>query len=381
MVATRPTGELAAIVLADSARLQEEEAEYANRKGFSKHRPALPLYTEADAEAAVRLIRSVEPGETVELTAGVRTVLNHAGHILGAATVTLSLPEATVLFSGDLGRPTHPILLAPDEPSDADVVVVESTYGDRRHEDEEAEIDELADAISATARRGGVVIVPAFAVDRTEVVLMTLKRLATEDRIPSLPVFVDSPMALAVLGVYRKAMAGGHNGTIGRDWRDDPFEQPGGLYEMPTPEDSKSLNAVREPAIIVSASGMATGGRVLHHLVQRLGDQRNLVVLTGYQAPGTRGRSLADGAEFVKMLGRYVPVRAQIVQCGGFSAHADSDELIGWLAKMARPPGIVYLVHGEPDSSELLRQRISSELGWFAVIPALNETVWLDRMP
>lgn len=373
--ATRSTAELAAIVLRDSARLQEEEADYANRKGYSKHHPALPLYTSSDADRAIGLFRETDFDTAVWLGPDIELRLSHAGHILGAASVTLTVPEGTATFSGDLGRPRHPLLRAPDPARAANAIVVESTYGDRKHTDESSEIARLALAITEAVDRGGVVVLPAFAVDRTEVLLMTLSRLARAGRIPPLPVFVGSPMALAVLGVYRRAINDADPDILEGDWNVDPFDQPGGLYEMLTPEESKSLNTITEPMIIVSASGMATGGRVLHHLSRRLGDERNLVVLVGYQAPGTRGRSLLDGDPAVKMLGRYIPVRAQVVECGAFSAHADSDELVEWLAKAPSSPETVYAVHGEPPASRELARRIRTELGWTAVVPSPGETV------
>jgi metallo-beta-lactamase family protein len=376
---TRSTAELAAIILRDSARLQEEEAEYANRKGYSKHHPALPLYTSADADRAIERFRETDFATPVWVGQDVELRLTHAGHILGAASVTLTFPEATSMFSGDLGRPQHPLLRSPDAPTAADVIVMESTYGDRRHDDEESEIDRLARAITGAVDRGGVIIIPAFAVDRTEVLLMTLARLARSGRIPTLPVFVDSPMALAVLAVYRRAINDADSDILDGDWSVDPFDQPGGLYEMHTPEESKSLNTITEPAIIVSASGMAAGGRVLHHLSRRLGDDRNLVVLVGYQAPGTRGRSLLDGEPVIKMLGRYIPVRAQVVGCGAFSAHADAEELIAWLSRAPSPPETVYTVHGEPSAASELARRIRSELGWTAVAPSPGETVRITR--
>lgn len=376
---TRSTAELAAIVLRDSARLQEEEAEYANREGYSRHRPALPLYTAADADRAIARFRETDFDSPVWVGPDVELRLGRAGHILGAATATLSVPEATATFSGDLGRPDHPLLRPPDPPPAADVVVVESTYGDRRHDDEATEIDRLARAIGGAADRGGVIVIPAFAVDRTEVLLMTLARLAKEGRVPALPVFVDSPMALAVLGVYRRAINDQDRGVVDRVWEVDPFEQPGGLYEMLTPQESKSLNTVTEPAIIVSASGMATGGRVLHHLSRRLDDARNLVVLVGYQAPGTRGRSLLDGEPVIKMLGRYVTVRAEVVGCGAFSAHADAGEILAWLSRTPSPPESVYTVHGEPTAVTELAHRVRTELGWTAAAPSHGETVRLTR--
>lgn len=378
VMATGSTADLAAIVLADSGHLQEEDAAYANRKGFSKHRPALPLYTEADAHRVTGRFRTLDYGHPVELASGIELTLRRAGHILGSATVTLRVDSArTLVFSGDLGRPSHPLLAPPEPPGPADVVVVESTYGDRDHEDH-AGLDRLADAITRTARRGGTVVIPAFAVDRTEVVLLHLARLAEAGAIPELPVYVDSPMALASLAVYRRAVADG-DAEIRPELAGLPdcFD-PGRLVEVRDVEASKALDRSPVPSIILSASGMATGGRVLHHLARFLPDPRNLVVLVGFQAEGTRGRSLQRGDRHVKMLGRYVPARAEVLDLQAFSVHAGRSELLAWLGGAPGPPDATFVVHGEPDASAALRDAIEDDLGWTAVVPRLGERVRLD---
>ncbi len=382
VVCTPSTASLAEIVLEDSARLQEEEAGYANHKGYSKHHPALPLYTSADAHLALSLLRPVDLDRLEEVVPGVRVTLRNAGHILGSATATVQLERAgrTLLFSGDLGRPTHPLLRPPDEPRAVDVIVSESTYGDRLHEDEGAALDVLADAVTRTAERGGMVVIPAFAVDRTEVVLMALGRLAAEGRIPSLPVHADSPMALRVLDVYRSAIAE-HAPDLRSPLDADPFAKAGTLHEAFTTAESRALNELHYPAILISASGMASGGRVLHHLAQRLPDHRNTVVLTGFQAAGTRGRQLADGARSVKLFGQYVPVRAEIAQVNGFSVHADAAELTAWLGRAPKAPDVAFLVHGEPESSAALRDRLVEQLDWNVAVPRLGERVRLDAAP
>jgi metallo-beta-lactamase family protein len=375
---TPGTARLARIVLEDSARLQEEEARFANRTGYSKHHPALPLYTVADAQAAERQFEAV-PFETRQQVApGVTVELRPAGHILGSATACLALERGrTVLFTGDLGRPHHPLLRPPADPPAVDVLVSESTYGARRHGDDGAAVAHLADVIRRTAARGGMIIVPAFAVDRTEVVLLALARLFRDGAVPRLPIYADSPMALAVLGVYRSAIAGG-DPEIRSDVRADAFDLGGELLEVLTQDESRRLNDLHFPSIVISSSGMATGGRVLHHLEHRLGDERNAVVLVGFQAPGTRGHSLAEGARTVKLFGHYLPVRAEVVTIDGFSVHADAHELTAWLGRAPRPPEVTFLVHGEPAASEALRDRIASELGWTAVVPRLDERVRLD---
>jgi metallo-beta-lactamase family protein len=275
----------------------------------------------------------------------------------GGATTTL-------LVSGDLGRGDHPLVPGPFTPPAAETVLVESTYGDSLHPAPQDEIAGLADLVTRKARRGGIVLIPAFAVDRTEVLLTVLRDLMTAGRIPTLPVYVDSPMALRVLDVYRAANA------------DVDFDPGGGLHECPTVEDSKSLNELTAPAIIISASGMASGGRVLHHLARLLPDHRNSVVLCGYQAAGTRGRSLSDGARTVKMLGRYISVRADILTLRSMSVHADADGLTAWIAALPERPRTVFVVHGEPDSSKALAERLIDG-GVTAVVPKQFERVRL----
>ncbi|MEP7738872.1 MBL fold metallo-hydrolase [Nocardioides sp. 31GB23] len=373
---TRESAELIEIVLRDSAHLQEEDARLANSGGWSKHRPALPLYDGADVEATLPLLCPVDFDRDVEVGPGLCASWRPAGHILGSATVLVETGERRTLFSGDLGRPGHPVLVDPVAPPSAHSVVVESTYGDRAHP--VADPDALAGAIRRAAARGGSVLIPAFAVDRTELVLLALHRLVRDGRIPRLPVYLDSPMALAALGVYRRAISA-----------DSPQLRPG-LEEVRAALDhlevrgvahaaeSMRLNRPATPCIVVSASGMATGGRVVHHLAHQLPDPRNCVVLTGYQAVGTRGRQLVDGARQVKIHGRYVPVRAEIVDVPDFSVHADATELLAWLAAAPHPPEVVYVVHGEPASSAALAVRITEELGWCAVVPRAGERVRLD---
>lgn len=370
---TPETAELAAIILRDSARLQQEDAAYANDHGFSKHRPALPLYDERDVEAALRLIEPVALDVAVHLRGGAEAMLRPAGHILGSATVTVQVDGRRVLFSGDLGRPQHPLLRPPADPPAADTVVVESTYGDRRHPDPDPE--ELAGAVRRTVARGGSVLIPAFAVDRTELVLLELDRLMAAGQIPRLQVFVDSPMALAALAVYRRAVADSSpqvRPDVGRAF--EAFDS-GYLHAARTPEESRDLNQPRHPCIVVSASGMGAGGRVVHHLAHLLPDRRNSVVLTGFQAEGTRGRQLLEGARAVKIHGRYVPVHAEIVSATGFSVHSDADETLAWLGRAPEAPRTVYVVHGERHASVRLAERIRDELGWCAVVPHLDEGV------
>jgi len=375
---TSGTADLSGIVLPDSGHLQEEEANYANRKGFSKHRPALPLYTEADARATLERFQRVPFDTPTHIADGVTLTLRPAGHILGSSTAKFEFDgtERSVLFSGDLGRQNHPLLAPPAPPDGADVVVMESTYGGRHHDDTGA-MTRLADAVTRTAKRGGTVLIPAFAVDRTEVILFRLRELIEAGSIPELPVYVDSPMALRALQVYRRAIAAGDK-DVRSELHDhpDPFDT-GQLHEVQDVEASKALALMVHPAIIVSASGMATGGRVLHHLARLLPDPRNTVVVVGFQAAGTRGRLLADGASEVKMLGRYVRVRADVANIPSFSVHADHDELIDWLRSANTAPETTYLVHGEPSGAEVLHDAIEAELDVATVVPTHLERVRL----
>jgi len=377
---TANTLALCRILLPDSGRLQEEDATYANRKGFSKHVPALPLYTEADAERAIGSFRAVPFDAAVEVAPGVRATFTRAGHILGSASVRIAMEDRRVedvLFSGDLGRPHHPVLLPPEPPGRCGTLLVESTYGGRRHDEATSETV-LADAIVRTAERGGAVVIPAFAVDRTEVLLLALRRLEAAGRIPHLPVYVDSPMALASMRVYERAVAVG-DPEIRPELRGqgNPFD-PGDLIEVRDVAASKAIHDAKLPLIIVSASGMATGGRVLHHLARRLPDPRSAIVLVGYQAAGTRGRSLLEGAPALKLLGRYVPVRAEIVDAGGFSVHADEREILDWLAQAPAPPRVAFAIHGEPEASAALQRALARERGWTVVVPRDGERVQLD---
>jgi metallo-beta-lactamase family protein len=378
--ATANTEALCRILLPDAASLQEEDAAYANRKGFSKHEPALPLFTGEDAARALKLFRTSPFGVEHEVAPGVRVAFRRAGHILGSAWLRVVFDDGdtdAVVISGDLGREYHPILCPPEPPEACGTLLIESTYGGRRHDEAGAE-ERLADAIVRTAERRGAIVIPAFAVDRTEVLLLTLRRLEAAGRIPHLPVYADSPMALASLHAYERAVANGDD-EIRPELRrrSDPFD-PHDLVEAHRVEDSKAIHDAGLPCIIVSASGMATGGRVLHHLARRLPEARNSIVLVGYQAAGTRGRRLLEGATEVKLLGRYVPVRAEIVDAGGFSVHADGEELVGWAAKMPAPPRVAFPVHGEPESAAALRQALATRLGWSAVVPQHGERVRLD---
>jgi metallo-beta-lactamase family protein len=376
IVSTRDTADLAAIVLRDSAHLQAEDARSANEGGWSKHRPALPLYDSGDVEATMSLFEPVEFGDPVTLTDDVQATLLPAGHILGSSVVLLDAGGHRVAFSGDLGRRGHPLLRPPAPPPAVGTLVVESTYGDRHHPAPDPEV--LADAVRRTVARGGTVLVPAFAVDRTELVLLELQRLTDRGQIPRVPVYVDSPMALAALDVYRRAAR--HSSDQLRDRSADLLDALDhlDLHAVPGADQSRLLNDPGHPCVIVSASGMATGGRVVHHLAHQVANPRNCVVLTGYQAEGTRGRQLLDGARHLKMFGRYLPVRAEVVPVPDFSVHADADELVAWIAAAEKPPHTVYVVHGEAPASAALARRLEAELGVCAIVPREGERVLVD---
>ena len=387
IVTTAETRDLCAILLPDAAHIQEEQARFTNERGFGKHDPALPLYDSDDAAAVLPLFRAVPFLTPERIAPGVTARLYPAGHILGSASVHLTIEDdhrpgddptpstTTLLISGDLGRGNHPLVAGPGTPPAADTVLVESTYGDSLHPPDDEEIEEFADIVRRAAARGGIVLIPAFAVDRTEVLLDVLAELMVDDRIPRLPVYVDSPMALRVLDVYRAALRRG-DPDVCVPGATPSFDPGGGLHECPTVEDSISLNALTAPAIIISASGMATGGRVLHHLARLLPHHRNAVVLCGFQAAGTRGRQLADGARSIKMLGKYVPVRAEIDVLRSLSVHADADGLAGWIGALPAAPRTVFVVHGEPKASSALADRLVAD-GHHAVVPRPFERVRL----
>ena len=374
---TEGTRRLVEIVLRDSAFLQENEAQEANEGGYSKHSPALPLYTIEDVEASLPLMKVIDYGTPVDLGDGLTALYVRAGHILGSSSVLVQQGDASVLFSGDLGRHDHPILRSRVVPPGAPYVVIESTYGDREHPEPDALPHEpMADAIRRTLKRGGSVLIPAFAIDRTELVLKTLWEMRRDKRIPTCPIWVNSPMALSALDAYRDMPE-----ELRDDVRMDQFADLAGLHESRTTEESMALTdpaTKNPPGIIIASSGMATGGRVVHHLATMLPDPKDTVVLTGFQAVGTRGRQLLEGEKQLKMFGRYVPVRAEIVQDSEFSVHGDASDLIDWLRDLKPAPQTVFLTHGEEGSATALSERIRAELGFVTVVPKYQEVVSLE---
>jgi len=373
---TYGTAKLASIVLMDAGHIQEREAQYAQEGGYSKHDPALPLYTVADVEKTTPLFKVVPFDTDVDLGKGIAIRMTRAGHILGSSSVTLSTPEGSVLFSGDLGRIDHPVLRPRGTPPGSPYVLIESTYGDREHPDAKGlEHEAMADAVRRTIARGGSVLIPAFAIDRTEIVLKALTELREAGRIPvDVPIYVNSPMAVAALAVYREAEG---RGELRDDIQPEDFFNLSNLREITDAEDSKKLNHPDHPSIIISSSGMATGGRVLHHLEAMLPDQRNCVIFTGYQGVGTRGRSLLEGMKQMKFRGRYVPVKAEIVSDGEFSVHADASDLIDWLRDLSPQPETVFVTHGEEGSSDAFAAKIRDELHLTVVVPRYKEKVSL----
>ncbi len=355
--ATHATRDLCHLVLPDSGRLLEEEADYANRHGFSRHKPALPLYDEAQARRALRHIDGHPFDSPIEPLPGLRVRLVMAGHLLGAASVHIEWGAHTLLFSGDLGRDDDLLMKPPARPPRAETVVIESTYGNRLHEHSDP-LDILAQTFSRTAARGGVVIVPSFALGRAQTLLLAIQQLKAAHRIPDMPVYLNSPMAADATRLYERHAA------LHRLSREQSADAFGGVTIVNDVEESKRLNHLRWPSIIVSASGMASGGRVLHHLKAYAPDPRHTVLFVGYQAAGTRGASMVGGATAVKIHGEYVPVRAEVVNLDNFSAHADRDGLLGWLAALPAPPREVFVNHGEPVPADALRLAIEERFGW-----------------
>ena len=364
------TQELCALLLPDSAHLMEEDAEHATRHGYSSHQPALPLYTQAEVVAALKQFAPMPRLGECRLGPEFLIRSHDAGHILGSSSLELVITErgknTRILFSGDLGRYDQALLKDPETPPRADYVLCESTYGDRDHPATPPADAALAEVINRVAQRGGVIVVPAFAVDRTQLLIYDIGRLESAKRIPPLPIYMDSPMAIDVTDIYRR-----HQEDLKlsvEQLRADPFAVQM-VHVMRSPEQSKQINEVHTPAIIISASGMATGGRVLHHLKQRLPDARNCVLLAGFQAEGTHGRELEEGAKSIRIHEETVPVRAEVVNLRQFSAHAGRSELMRWLAGIPAPPRQLFLVHGEPAAAKALQSAVQSELHWPVTLP------------
>jgi len=365
------TRDLCAILLPDSGRLQEEEADYANRRGFSKHSPALPLYTQQDAERCLSQLVALDFNADIDLGSGVMLRLARAGHILGSAFVELKHAAVDLLFSGDVGRPRDPVMLAPVAMRHADYLVLESTYGDRLHDPADP-LAELAGIINRTVERGGVVIVPTFAVGRAQQLLYYLHMLKTTRRITDVPVYLNSPMAVDATRIFL-AHQDEHRLTA---------QQCKAMFSalriVNTPDESKHLNSRSGPMIILAGSGMATGGRVVHHLKAFAPDPKNTILFAGFQAAGTRGATILNGADSVKIHGQYVPVRAEVKILSNLSAHADYAEILQWLDHFEAAPRQTFVTHGEPVAADALRHRIEERKGWRCKVPDYREQVDLN---
>jgi metallo-beta-lactamase family protein len=367
------TNELCQLLLLDSAHLQEEDAQYAAKKNYSSHHPPLPLYTVAQAQTSLAQFREIPRADVFSISPEFSVRPHDAGHILGSSWLELTITEngkqTLVVFSGDVGRYDQPILKDPESPTRADFLLCESTYGDRDHPTGSVP-DALADVINRVAKRGGAIVVPAFAVGRTQTLMYYLRELSEQKRIPALPVYVDSPMAINVTGIYVKHKEDHDADFVQQEEQGNrnPLNVQN-VHMTRAVEDSKKINDVAGPCIIISASGMATGGRILHHLAHRLPDSRSAVLLVGYEAEGTGGRALADGAQYLRIHGQEVPVRAEIVKIDQLSAHAGRGELLRWLSGITAPPRQTFLVHGEPNALESFHGAVTSKFNWPVTVP------------
>jgi metallo-beta-lactamase family protein len=378
---THATRDLCEILLKDSAHLQEEDARWANKKGYSKHDPARPLYTVEDAENTLSLFRPVYFGEDFFINDHLRIKFKHSGHILGSSLIDIKLlnngASSKVLFSGDLGQSSRPILRDPVQVYNIDYLILESTYGSRLHE-ETSPREDLARVINESVERGGVLVIPAFSIGRTQTLLYVLRQLEEAEEIPALPVYVDSPMAIDATKVFEKRISELDIESRILTLQGKQIFRPKNMRTCKTRTQSKEINEVTGPAIIISASGMAVGGRILHHLHQRLPEPENTILLIGYQAVGTRGRTIMDGKPEVKIHGKLVPVKAKVETILGFSGHADYNEILAWLMGFNRPPQKTFIVHGEPESSLALAEKINSQFGWDTVVPEFGDNFNLE---
>lgn len=368
---SKATMELCSILLPDSGYLLEEEAKFANKHGYSRHKPALPLYTRLDAEESLKKFEAIEFRKPKKIADETTFMLIPSGHILGASFVQVKHFETTLVFSGDLGRPDDPIMYAPSVIQGADYLVLESTYGDRVHGDVDS-LDKLASVINRTVERGGTILMPSFAVGRAQHILYLIYQLLVTKRIPAIPVYMDSPMATNATGIFRD------NSDLHRLSPELSNDICSIATYVNTKEESKALDQPGTPKIIISASGMLEGGRVLHHLRYFAADWRNTILFTGYQAIGTRGADILNGKKELKMFGEVIPLNAEVDELSNMSAHADADEILQWLSHFNHPPRKIFLNHGELHAAEALKKRITERFGWVCVIPDYLQSEVLD---
>jgi metallo-beta-lactamase family protein len=373
---TPATADLLSIMLPDSGHIQEEDAAFANRKAYSRHDPALPLYTEEDARSVLLQLSPLPFYQRKDLSKGLQFRLLRAGHILGSAMVEFRNRDQTVLFTGDLGRPSQFIIKSPDTVEDIDYLVLESTYGNRLHQRVDVK-KRLREIINRTVASGGTVIVPAFAIGRTQELLFLLRQLDESNQIPKLPIFVDSPMAIDAMSIYSRHESDSSTELEKLQMSDQTPYEWDRVRALRTVSESMELNARNHPCIIISSSGMATAGRILHHMKRRIGDHRNTILFIGFQAEGTKGRLLIEGIKELKIHGKQYRVEAKIESMDALSCHADYDEILLWLQNFKRPPKRVFLVHGEASASQSLAEKIRQSYGWNVDVPAYLETVQL----
>lgn len=364
------TFDLCKVLLPDSGYLQEEDARYANYKKFSKHKPALPLYTEADARQSLAAFNPISMNQVIEIETGITATFTPVGHILGACAIKISAKGKSITFSGDVGRQDDLVMYPPKALSETDYLVVESTYGDRKHEDIDA-LQFFEDIINSTSQRGGIVLIPSFAVGRTQINLHIIQLLKDQKRIPDLPVYLNSPMAISATEIFCK-----HNEEHKLSKQQCQIMDQNTHY-VRTPEESIALNASRYPSVIISASGMASGGRVLHHLKSLIPHHQHSIVFIGFQAPGTRGDALINGASEIKIHGQYYPVKAEIHHSGSLSAHGDYSEIIAWLKQSDIHPKQVFVTHGERSASDSMRIKLKDTFGWKTSVPEVGEELEL----
>ena len=375
---THASIELAQLLLLDSAKIHEEDAAYANKKGFSKHKPALPLYTKEDAQQAISLLKPVEFNQWLQINNHCKARFQPAGHILGAASVEVHYKNADkrcrILFSGDIGRYDMPLHIDPFPRPDCDVLICESTYGNRDHDRTVSVEDQLCQAIHDTIKRKGTVLIPAFAVGRSQQLTLILRRLMKSGKLPQVPLHLDSPMAVNATGIYGRHLDEHH---LDKDVFEDGRKQlfPDNVTLHKTRDESMALNKLRGPRIIISASGMLSGGRVIHHLGRLISKSKNTIVMCGYQAPGSRGRDLLEGKPTIRIHGKNFKTKAQVKSISGLSAHADRTELLSWLKSNPSSPKNVYLTHGEPEAAFAFADQIKRELGWKVEVPSLDYKV------